>query len=126
MLTFTASNDRELLDTLSLSIFGSPFGAEVGFILYEDESPIGVARLVVTPETSVLEKVGILSEKRGLRYGDFFTRSLLNGASYASKEIEIAYESDYFLKFGFIKGGKGMKIKSEKLVFPCECGKKQE
>ncbi len=126
MLTFTATNDKKLLDALSESIFGSPFGAEVGFVLYDEESALGVARLTVTPELSVLEKIGIKEEFRGKRYGDFFTRSLLNGASYASEEIEIAYVDDYFIKFGFVKGGRGMKIKSEKLVFPCECGKKQE
>lgn len=124
MLSFTATNDINLLNELSQRVFGEEFGAEVGFVLYEEETPVGVARLTVTPEKSVLKKIGVVSESRGQRYGDFFTRSLLNAASGVSKVLEIAYKSDYFKKFGFEEGEDCMTIKSENLTFPCECGHK--
>lgn len=124
MLSFTATNDGNLLNGLSKRIFGEEFGAEVGFVLYDGEKPVGVARLTVSPEKSVLKKIGVVSECRGRRYGDFFTRSLLNAASGVSEVLEIAYKSDYFKKFGFEEGKDGMTIKSENLTFPCECGHK--
>lgn len=124
MLSYSATNDATVLNSLSKEIFGEDFGAEVGFVLYDDGNPAGVARMTVTPSLAVLERIGVRKDARGKRIGDFFTRSLLFAASNVSEEIQIAYESDYFLKFGFVKGGRGMKILSEELTFPCECGKR--
>ena len=80
-----------------------------------------MARLTVTPDKTVLERIGILEEYRGRRIGDFFTRSLINTVSYATDVIEIAYKSDYFKKFGFTEGERGMTIVADDLTFPCEC-----
>lgn len=123
MLTYAATNDGEILDKLSMEIFGKPFEGKIGYVLYDDGNPAGVAKLTVTPEKAVLQFVGVVLKLRNKRYGDFFTRSLLNGASGVSEEIEIAYEDDYFLKFGFEKRNGIMRINSERLTFPCECGK---
>lgn len=124
MLSFTATNDKGLLDRLSEEIFLKKFPAEVGFVLCEDDEPIGVARINILPTVSVIELVGVIGAFRKKGYGDFFTRSLMNALSNVSEVIEIGYESDYYLKFGFERGGKGMKIDSRNLVFPSKCGKR--
>lgn len=122
MLTFGATNDTELLDSLFTEIFSEPFGARIGYVLYDDGVPAGAARLSVAPDVSVLQKIGVKKEYRNRRYGDFFTRSLLNAVSNVSERIEIAYADEYFEKFGFVREGSGMAIDSGRLVFPCECG----
>ena len=124
MLSFTATNDKGLLDKLSEEIFGKPFDGGVGYVLYDDGEPVGVAKLNVSPEKSVLVCLGVLEKFRKNRFGDFFTRSLLNAASNVSEILEIDYADDYFLKFGFERVGNKMTIDSRKLVFPCECGKR--
>ena len=121
MLRYTATNDKKLLDKLSFSIFEEPFNGEVGYVVFDDDTPLGVARLIVTPDKSVLKSIGILPEYRGKRFGDFFTRSLINAVSYVTDVIEIAYKSDYFKKFGFTEGDSGMVIIADNLTFPCEC-----
>ena len=121
MLRYTATNDKKLLNTLNNAIFGEDFAEEVGYVLYDDDLPLGVARMTVTPDKTVLERIGILKEYRGKRIGDFFTRSLINTVSYATDVIEIAYKSDYYKKFGFTEGGSGMTIVADNLTFPCEC-----
>ena len=45
---------------------------------------------------------------------DAYTRSL--------PLFRVAYESDYFLPFGFSSEDGGMNIKSEEIVFPSHCG----
>lgn len=123
MLSYTATNDRELLDELNLKIFDRPFGGQIGYVLFDGKVPVGIASAAVTPEVSVLKSVGIVPSQRGKRYGDFFTRSLLYGCSAVSEKLVVAYSDKYFEKFGFTENGGKMEIESKNLTFPCECGK---
>ena len=121
MLRYTATNDKKLLDSLNQAIFGEDFKEEVGYVLFDDDLPLGVARMTVTPDKAVLKRIGILKEYRGRRIGDFFTRSLINTVSYATDVIDIAYVSEYFKTFGFTEGGEGMTIVADDIHFPCDC-----
>lgn len=121
MLRYTATNDKKILNALNRAIFGSDFAEEVGYVLFDDDLPLGVARMTVTPDKAVLHRIGILKEYRGRKIGDFFTRSLINTVSYATDVIEIAYKSDYYKKFGFTEGDNGMTIVADEITFPCEC-----
>lgn len=121
MLRFSATNDGKLLDSLSKEIFGEEFPGKVGYVLYDGEKPIGVAKMTVGKELSVLEKVGIVPEERNKGNGDFFTRSLIFGMSNASEEVVVNTKEEYFCKFGFTERDGKMVCKSEQVVFPCGC-----
>ena len=47
MLNMLPTNDRKLLDSMSFKIFSSPFEGDIGYMFYEDDKPIGFAKLVV-------------------------------------------------------------------------------
>lgn len=123
MLRFTATDDKKLLGRLYEEIFGEEFDRGVGYVLYDGDKPIGIAKMTVRPQTSVLEKVGILPEERGKGNGDFFTRSLIWGMSNVSEEIAIAQRAPYYEKFGFRSEGEIMTCRSSDVVFPCGCHK---
>lgn len=122
MLSVVGISDKDILNTLSLEIFGENFEGGVGYVLYESGRAIGIARLTVAPEKSVIHCIGILPLYRNSGYGDFFTRSILNVLSSVSEHITINYRGDYFLQFGFNNSEEGMGIKSSNIVFPHKCG----
>ena len=64
MLNMLPTNDRKLLDSMSFKIFSSPFEGDIGYIFYEDDKPIGFAKLVVG-DTSIISAIGILPDYRG-------------------------------------------------------------
>ena len=124
MLSLGASNDKQLLDALHNAIFGVDMDGNVGYLLYIGDSPVGIAKLRVTPEEMHIIEVGLLKEYRGKGYGDFFTRSLMNIFIDVTDYIYSDYIDDYFLKFGFERKGDVMIVESDKLTFPrkCQCG----
>ncbi|NLT18275.1 MAG: hypothetical protein BWX72_00877 [Firmicutes bacterium ADurb.Bin080] len=122
MLSVAGTNDKNILDRLSLEIFGKKFDGGVGYVLCESGTEIGIAKLKVNPENSAINSIGILPSYRKKGYGDFFTRALLNVLSGVSEYITIDYSEDYFLQFGFMNSEKGMIIKSSDIVFPHKCG----
>ena len=94
----------------------------VDIALYEDERIIGAARVSFQPDTAVLEGVYLTPARRGLGFGDFLTRAVMDAYTRSLPLFRVAYESDYFLKFGFQPEGDGMSINSEAIVFPSLCG----
>ena len=126
MISFTATNNKVLLNKLYNAVFGSDIPGDVGYVLVVDGIPCGVAKLSVTESVSHIHTVGILPKLRGKGYGDFFTRSLMNVLIDVTDEIVIDYPASYFLQFGFRRDGDEMRIASEDLVFPkkCQCGDK--
>lgn len=123
MLKYNATNDRKLLDELSGKIFGKAYEKQVGFVLYDNDKPIGLARMTVTETISVLEEVGIVEEARKKGNGDFFTRSLIWGLANVSETVEIGGVRPYFEKFGFREEGGVMRCPSDKITFPRDCHK---
>ncbi len=125
MLSLGASNDKKLLNELHNAIFGTDIVGDVGYLLYIQDEPVGIAKLKVTPEEMRIISVGLLEKYRGKGYGDFFTRSLMNIFIDVTDYIVSEYVDDYFLKFGFVTRGDVMVVESEKLTFPrkCQCGK---
>ncbi len=123
MLRFTATNDKNLLGRLYGEIFGEDFDRSVGYVLYDGDKPIGIAKMTVKTDVSVLERVGILPEERGKGNGDFFTRSLIWGMSNVSEKVVIAAVMPYYEKFGFKAEGDIMTCKSSVVAFPCGCHK---
>ena len=125
MLSLGASNDKKLLNELHNAIFGTDIVGDVGYLLYIQDEPVGIAKLEVTPEEMRIISVGLLEKYRGKGYGDFFTRSLMNIFIDVTDYIVSEYVDDYFLKFGFVTRGDVMVVESEKLTFPrkCQCGK---
>ena len=125
MLSLGASNDKKLLNELHNAIFGTDIVGDVGYLLYIQDEPVGIAKLKVTQEEMRIISVGLLEKYRGKGYGDFFTRSLMNIFIDVTDYIVSEYVDDYFLKFGFVTRGDVMVVESEKLTFPrkCQCGK---
>lgn len=123
MLRFSATNDGKVLDTLSMEIFGDEFPGKVGYVLYDGDKAIGVAKMTVGTEVSVLERVGIVPEERKKGNGDFFTRSLVFGMSNASEEVVVNTKDEYYCKFGFTERNGKMVCPSGRVVFPCGCHK---
>lgn len=121
MLNIEPTNDKTLLDTLSLAIFGKEYDGAVGFVLYVAGKSAGLAKLNIKEDVSVIECVGIVPSERKKGYGDFLTRSLMNNLSYVSKKIKIAYCDAYFEKFGFRQRGGSMVTESKNIVFPSKC-----
>lgn len=123
MISLNATNDKTLLNALHNAIFGCDIEGDVGYVLYVDDIPAGVAKLSVTEEEAHIKRVGILGKLRNKGYGDFFTRSLMNVLIDVTDVIYADYVDDYYLKFGFERYGDRMRIDSDKLTFPhkCEC-----
>ena len=121
MLKIETLINKPLLNELSQKIFKKDFDSSVGFALYFEEKPIGLAKIKVDENLSHLIFIGISEDFRKKGFGDFFTRSLLNSLSAVSEKIGISYKSDYFLKFGFTENGNEMIINSENLHFPRKC-----
>lgn len=121
MIHIEPTNDKELLDSLSVRIFGAPFAGGVGYVLYNEGEAVGLAKLSVTEEVTTLHSAGVVPEMRGKGLGDFLLRSLMFRAGETSGRIETGWVSDYFIKFGFRQQGGGMVIESKDLVFPRKC-----
>ena len=103
-------------------------GAEHSFVpgvdvaLYEDEKMIGAAHVSFLPDTAVLEYVYVTPTRRGIGFGDFLTRAVMDAYTRSLPLFKVGYKSDYFLKFGFTEVEDGMMIKSEEIKFPSQCG----
>lgn len=121
MLSIDATNDKELLDNLSLRAFGKNFDGKAGFVLFIDSQPIGVAKVTATDNIASISQIGVVPEERGKGYGDFFTRALMHNLSNASEKIVVESVCNYFLKFGFEQQANKMVIDSKDLVFPRKC-----
>lgn len=120
MLGYGVSNDTELLTDLYQKIFSRNPDFVIGYVLYEDDIPVGIANLKVNPKVSEMKEIGLLPEKRNKGFGDFFTRCLLLRLSEVSKKI-ITYKNQYFYKFGFVDEDDKMAIDSKKIDFPSTC-----
>ncbi len=121
MLRLTASADKDVLRTLSEQIFHHQYNKGVGYVLYDEETPIGLAELVVTPQCSFIEGIGIVPSARGKGNGDFLTRSILFALGECSEKTVVRYVSPYFEKFGF-REEDGCMVRSGKPTFP-RCGR---
>lgn len=121
MLKYTAICDREILDEIHNDIFGGKYPKAVGFVLYNEDKPIGLAQITVNSDVSHIEKIGIVPSERGKRNGDFFTRSIIWGLSHVSERIITDFNLPYFTKFGFTGNGGMMTCLSKDVVFPCDC-----
>ncbi|NCA92197.1 hypothetical protein EOM82_02965 [bacterium] len=120
MLGYGVSNDTELLTDLYKKIFSRNPDFVIGYVLYEDDIPVGIANLKVNPKVSEMKEIGLLPEKRNKGFGDFFTRCLLLRLSEVSEKI-ITYKNQYFYKFGFVDEDNKMAIDSKKIDFPSTC-----
>lgn len=120
MLGYGVSNDTELLTDLYKKIFSRNPDFVIGYVLYEDDIPVGIANLKVNPKVSEMKEIGLLPEKRNKGFGDFFTRCLLLRLSEVSEKI-ITYKNQYFYKFGFVDKDDKMAIDSKKIDFPSTC-----
>ena len=98
-----------------------PSGIDVG--LFSDGAPIGAARVSFGEDRARLEAVCLLPSFRKMGYGDFLTRAAMDAYTRSLPLFEVAYRSDYFLKFGFNPQGEGMTVESDKIKFPSACGK---
>ena len=58
MISFTATNDKVLLNKLYNAVFGSDIPGDVGYVLVVDGIPCGVAKLTVTESVSHIHTVG--------------------------------------------------------------------
>ena len=123
MLKYTAICDKDILDAIHNEIFGGEYPKAIGFVLYDETKPIGLAQITINSDVSHIEKIGIIPSERGKRNGDFFTRSIIWGLSHASEKIITDFDSSYFTKFGFVKDGTNMMCLSKDVVFPCDCHK---
>lgn len=94
----------------------------VDVALYEDEAMIGAARVSFAEDAARLEGVYVTPAKRGFGFGDFLTRAVMDAYTRSLPLFEVAYQDDYFLKFGFQKEADGMVINSEEIKFPSHCG----
>ncbi|MFA6866738.1 MAG: GNAT family N-acetyltransferase [Clostridia bacterium] len=124
MLRISPTNDKKIINDLSLKIFEKDFEGDIAFVLYDDDKPIGFAYIKVNGNTAQIIKIGILESCRKKKMGDFFTRSLLFHFIDSVDYIEICYVSKYFEQLGFANTDKGtMIIKSNTIVFPSGCHK---
>ncbi|MDD3946480.1 MAG: GNAT family N-acetyltransferase [Clostridia bacterium] len=122
MLTIEPTNDKILLDELSRSIFGKALDGSVGFVLFCDETPVGMAHIMANDEVCYLRDIGIVPEERGKGYGDFLTRALLHNLSSVCRRIVVEPPCNYYLQFGFqLQNGK-MTADGKDLTFPHKCG----
>lgn len=121
MLTLVLEDNTEIEN----NIFGEilPFGERV--TLYNDNDPVGVAVFGISSDesASVLYRIGIVSNERGKRYGDFFIRAMLYKLSLSGMDIILKDYSSHFEKYGFVKcDDGGMHAKNRELIFPSKCG----
>ena len=121
MLSIEATNDKEVLDALSQKIFGKAFDGGVGFVLYNENTPIGIAKVLVKDEVATISGIGIVPEERGKGYGDFLTRSLMFNLSEVTRKIVADATCNYFLKFGFEEIDGKMVVESKDIIFPRKC-----
>ncbi len=121
MLRMSPCVEKKLLNELNNKIFGKDYEHTIGYIFYEQDTPIGISMFLANSEVSVIFSVGLIEEARKKGYGDFFTRSIMLRLSEVGEKIEIKYISDYYKKFGFIEVDGKMVINSEKLIFPSDC-----
>ena len=70
MLSLGATNDKKVLNALNNAIFGVDMVGDVGYLLYIQDDPIGIAKLKVTSEEMRIVSVGLLEKYRGKGYGD--------------------------------------------------------
>ena len=98
-----------------------PAGIDVG--LFSDGSLIGAARVSFGEDKARLEAVALLPAFRKNGFGDFLTRAVMDAYTRSFPVFEIAYVSDYFLKFGFAAQGDQMTIQSDAIKFPSHCGR---
>lgn len=121
MLSIDATNDKELLDALSIDALGKNFDGNAGFVLFCDNLPIGVAKVTARDNVAFISNIGVVPQERGKGYGDFFTRALMHNMSNASEKIVVLSVCDYFKQFGFELDQGRMIIDSKDLVFPRKC-----
>lgn len=123
MFCAVAISDREVLDKLCLECGGKYDNrCTLNMVLIVGDEPCGVCNMRYVNSTTIrLEWVGVREDMRNKGYGDFLTRSSINKAIDISKFIEISYQSDYYLKFGFEKIDDKMIIESKNVVFPSKC-----
>ena len=60
--------------------------------------------------------------KNAAQIRDFMLRSVVFLLSEQFDEVAVAYSDPYYEKLGFVPDGDGLKQKSDKIVFPSECG----
>lgn len=53
---------------------------------------------------------------------DFMLRSVVFLLSEQFEEVEVGYYDAYYETLGFVRTGDGLKQKSDKIVFPSQCG----
>lgn len=94
----------------------------VDVALLEDERIIGAAHVSFLPDTALLEGVYVTPASRGMGFGDFLTRAVMDAYTRSLPLFKVGYKSDYFPKFGFTEVEDGMMIKSEEIRFPSQCG----
>lgn len=90
------------------------------FILGDRPSGVAGARFV-SPDTVRVEFVGLIESAKGMGYGDFLTRSIINKVMDLCKVVEINSTDEYFLKFGFVEKNGLMRAQSADIVFPSKC-----
>ena len=98
------------------------FRPGVDVALFEDEAMIGAAHLAFVTDGALLEGVYVTPARRGVGFGDFLTRAVMDAYTRSLPLFFVGYEDDYFLKFGFHKEGGRMRINSEEIKFPSHCG----
>ena len=96
-----------------------PAGIDVG--LFSDGALIGAARVSFGEDKARLEAVCLLPVFRKNGFGDFLTRAVMDAYTRSLPVFEVAYVSDYFLKFGFAAQGDKMTIQSDAIKFPSHC-----
>ena len=94
----------------------------VDVALYEGETLIGAAHVSFITDGALLEGVYVTPSRRGMGFGDFLTRAVMDAYTRSLPLFKVAYKSYYFLKFGFQKEADGMQINSEEIKFPSQCG----
>lgn len=64
MISFDATNDKNILNSLYQQIFKENYPAHVGYVLFYESKPIGIAKVDAHPNISHISKVGVLIEYR--------------------------------------------------------------
>lgn len=76
---------------------------------------------VVTKDNVILSE-SVAPVKNAAQIRDFMLRSVVFLLSEQFDEVAVAYFDPYYEKLGFVRYGDGLKQKSDKIVFPSECG----
>lgn len=117
MLTLRFIEDYKNIEKI---IFDNVLQVGQRVILYDGEEPCGIAVYTLSDTINIL-RVGILSQKRNRRYGDFFTRSIIFKFLPYDLDITIGYYNKYYEKFGFVRSGDSMTAKASEIIFPSTC-----